>query len=216
MGEGVHNLIGCPRRSAGSADGPGASDAQLLERYAAAHDEAAFEALARRHGQMVLGVCRRVLGDAHEAEDAFQAAFLVLVRRAGEVRKGERLAGWLYGVAQRVAVRARAQAARRRDRERQGVPLDAVQAAGDEAPSDLKPLLHEEINRLPAPYRRPVVLCHLQGKTNEEAARELDCPVGTVKARLRRARALLGSRLAQRGLAPNGAAAPSLRLGRAI
>jgi RNA polymerase sigma factor (sigma-70 family) len=147
-----------------------------------------------------------VLGDAAEVEDAFQATFLVLVRRAGGIRQRELLAAWLYGVAQRVSARVRALSARRRAREGQAVAVEEVEAVRDEPDADLQPLLHEEIDRLPPPYRRPVVLCYLQGKTNAEAARELRCPAGTLKGRLSRARRLLRARLSRRGLALLGRA----------
>ena len=187
-------------RRAGPRGAGGDTDTALLERFAARREEAAFEALVCRHGPMVLGLCRRLLPDMQDAEDAFQATFLVLVRKAASLRQGELLAGWLYRVAYRIAVRARAVAARRRGRERQGVEMAEARpsGAGDEA--DLGPLLHEEVNRLPERYRLPVLLCYLQGRTNEQAARELAWPVGTVKGRLTRARALLRGRLARRGV----------------
>jgi RNA polymerase sigma factor (sigma-70 family) len=176
------------------------TDAALLERFVARREEAAFEALVRRHGPMVLGLCRRLLADVQDAEDAFQATFLVLVRKAGSLRQGKLLAGWLYRVAHRIAVRARVVAARRRGRERQGVEMAQARPGGAEGDADLGPLLHEEVNRLPEKYRVPVLLCYLQGRTNEQAARELAWPVGTVKGRLTRARALLRGRLARRGV----------------
>jgi RNA polymerase sigma factor (sigma-70 family) len=176
------------------------TDAALLERFAARREEAAFEALVRRHGPMVLGLCRRLLADVQDAEDAFQATFLVLVRKAGSLRQGKLLAGWLYRVAHRIANRARVVSARRRGRERQGVEMAQARPGGAEGEADLGPLLHEEVNRLPEKYRVPVLLCYLQGRTNEQAARELAWPVGTVKGRLTRARALLRGRLVRRGV----------------
>src|SRR5262245_49406667 len=179
---------------------PALTDSQLLERFVRRRDEAAFAALVARHGPMVLAVCRHLLPSAHDVEDAFQATFLVLVRRAADIQRRELLGNWLYGVAHRVATRARTQAAQRRTHGGQGI--DMVAAAADEGPGqDVQPVLHEEINRLAAKYRTPVVLCYLQGKTNEEAAQELGCPVGTVKGRLARARDLLRARLTRRGLA---------------
>jgi RNA polymerase sigma factor (sigma-70 family) len=177
------------------------SDAQLLERFVSRRDHAAFATLVARHGPMVLAVCRRLLPSVHDAEDAFQATFLVLVRRAAHIRQRELLANWLYGVAHRVATRARTQAARRRTYGGQDIERVAAEAPGEWPDRDVQPVLHEEINRLAAKYRTPVVLCYLQGKTNEEAAQELGCPVGTVKGRLARARNLLRGRLTRRGLA---------------
>jgi RNA polymerase sigma factor (sigma-70 family) len=182
-----------------AAGGP--SDAQLLKRFAAGGDEAAFELLVWRHGPMVLGVCRRLLRHAEDAEDAFQATFLVLVRKAASVRRGEAVGGFLYRVAYRVALAARARAARRAVR-----PLAFEVPAADEPLAevhgrDLGPVLDDELRRLPDRYRVPVVLCYLEGKTVDEAARELGCPRGTVGTRLARARERLRRRLTARGLA---------------
>jgi RNA polymerase sigma factor (sigma-70 family) len=180
----------------------GLSDAQLLERFLRQRDEAAFELLLRRHERMVLSVCRRVLPDANDADDAFQATFLVLVRKAGSIGKREALASWLYQVAYRCALKARVGAVRRRRHEKQGIDLTAV--AHTNAPAaierDLWPLLHEEVARLPAKYRAAVVLCYLEGATYDEAARQLGCPKGTISTRLTKARELLRGRLARRGL----------------
>lgn len=176
------------------------SDAHLLDRFASARDEAAFAELVRRHGSMVLGVGRSVLNDAHAAEDVFQATFLVLARKAASIRKQDSVGNWLYGVAYRIARNARVSAARRRERERQA-PSASAAAAGEEAMSrELCPLFAEELNRLPEKYRAPLVLCYLEGKTNEEAAQELRWPSGTIKGRLARAREVLRGRLARRGV----------------
>jgi RNA polymerase sigma factor (sigma-70 family) len=193
------------------------TDGQLLERFVSQREEAAFALLVRRHGPLVLGLCRRLLGNAADAHDAFQATFLVLVRKAHALDKRGSLAGWLYAVAYRVAVRARARAARRRDCERQACRMRARNTAGEPADPDLGPVLAEELNRLPEKYRSPVVLCYLEGKTHAEAARQLRWPLGTVRGRVARARDLLRRRLARRGLAlstgllaalsPGGAAA---------
>jgi len=183
----------------------GLSEGDLLERFVARRDEAAFEALVARHGPMVLGVCRRALRDPHDADDAFQATFLILARRAGAIRDREILARWLFGVARRVSARARVLAGRRRDRERPA----SEELAGpviDPADGELRAILDEEVGRLPDRYRSPVVLCYLEGRSHEEAARQLGWPVGTVKGRLSRARALLRSRLTRRGLAGPAAA----------
>jgi RNA polymerase sigma factor (sigma-70 family) len=175
-------------------------DDQLLERYVRLRDETAFEALLHRHGPLVFGVCRRLLYDAHDTEDAFQATFLILARKAGSVAPRSLVGHWLYGVACRVAARAR-KIALRRAREQSGADLAAVPGATEKTGSDLAPLLHEEVRRLPDKYRRPVVLCYLEGKTNEEAAQQLRWPVGTVKGRLNRAREMLRARLRRRGVA---------------
>lgn len=177
------------------------SDAQLLEQFAVGRDQAAFEALLHRHGPLVFGVCRRMLFDAHDAEDAFQATFLVLARRAGQIARRSLLSNWLYGVAFRVAARARRNAARRRAIERPDVDPAAVAESREPADPDLGPVLHEELQRLPDKYRGPVVLCYLEGKTTEAAADQLNWPVGTVKTRLDKARELLRSRLTRRGAA---------------
>jgi RNA polymerase sigma factor (sigma-70 family) len=194
----------------GSGVVAGLSDAELLERFrakrATAQDaalaaEAAFAALVARHGPMVLRVCRRALADANDVEDAFQATFLVLVRRARSVRVGDSLGRWLYGVARRVAAKARARS--QRDRVRTAPLADDPVAPDD--PADrigLLAALDEEVSRLPEKYRAPVVLCHLGGLTHAEAADRLRWPVGTVSGRLSRARDLLRDRLVRRGIAP--------------
>jgi RNA polymerase sigma factor (sigma-70 family) len=174
------------------------TDSELLQRYVADREEAAFEALVQRHGPMVLSLCRYLVHNPHDAEDAFQATFLVLVRRAASIRKPELLGNWLYGVAYRVATRARAQAAHRSAREKQGVDMIAIEPPWEG--NELRPVLHEELNRLPEKYRAPMVLCYLQGKTNEEAAKLLGWPTGTVKGRLSRARECLRNRLLRRGV----------------
>ena len=173
-------------------------DTQLLQRFLENREEAAFAALVERHGPMVLSVCRHMVHNAADADDAFQATFLVLVRRAASIRKPQLLGNWLYGVAYRVAARARAQAARRRARERPEVEMIAADPCREG--NEWGPVLHEELNHLPEKYRAPMVLCYLQGKTNQEAAKLLAWPVGTVKGRLTRARALLRKRLTRRGV----------------
>jgi RNA polymerase sigma factor (sigma-70 family) len=175
-------------------------DRQLLERFASARDEAAFAALVRRHGPMVLGVCRRLLPDAHEAEDAFQATFLVLVHKAGSLGRPEQLGPWLHGVAARTAARAR-QAARRRAREREPAAPPDGDPAAEVMGRELRQVLDEELGRLAPKYRAPLVLCYLEGKTTEEAAGLLGCPRGTVLSRLARGRDRLRARLVRRGVA---------------
>jgi RNA polymerase sigma factor (sigma-70 family) len=198
----------------GNGAASGLTEWQLLRRYNARRDEAAFAALVARHGPMVLGVCRRVLDRPEDVEDAFQATFLVLARKAGGLRERGALGTWLYGVAHRVALRARSQSARRRARERTavgevlGLGPDRLGGPGpDSGPDpDLGPVLDEELGRLPAHYREAVVLCYLDGLTHEQAARQLGWPIGTVKGRLARARELLRGRLTRRGLTLSAAA----------
>jgi RNA polymerase sigma factor (sigma-70 family) len=186
----LYRLLGPPR-------GHDSSDAQLLERFVAGRDEAAFELLVWRHGPTVLGVCRRVLRNEQDAEDAFQATFLVLVRKAGSISKRQAVGSWLYRVAHRVALRALAG-----KRLASGVAVVDVPAEPAPEPDwgDLRPVLDEEVNCLPEKYRAPFVLCYLEGKTNEEAARQLGCPRGTVQSRLAWARQRLRERLGRRGL----------------
>jgi RNA polymerase sigma factor (sigma-70 family) len=183
------------------------SDAQLLERFLAHHDEAAFAALVQRFGPLVLRVCSRVLADEHAVEDAFQATFLILVRRARSIRKRRALGSWLYGVAYRVAARARAEAGRRRAPERELPARAAADPLDEVSRRDLRAVLDQELSRLPAKYREPLVLCYLEGMTTEEAARELGWPQGTVFTRLARGRDRLRARLVRRGVT---LAAPAL------
>jgi RNA polymerase sigma factor (sigma-70 family) len=189
----------------------GLSDAQLLERFATRHGEAAecaFAALLERHGPMVLRVCHSVLGDPHDAQDALQATFLILVRKAGAVRRRESLAGWLYGVALRVAAHSRSTAARRRAVEFAAGSIRARCFAPP--PEDRHLELWDEVDRLPERFRLAVVLCYLEGLTHEQAAARLEWPVGTVRSRLARARQRLRGRLTKRGLAPSAAVLAAL------
>ena len=188
-------------RLVSSEQAEGEPDRDLLERFATQHEEAAFAALLRRHGPMVLAVCRRVLGDANDAEDAFQATFLILIRKASSISRPERLGNWLYGVAYRTALDARGNRARRQARERQVAEMPAAEVADDPVWQDLRPILDEELNRLPEKYRAPLVFCYLEGKTKEETAKQLGWPEGTVSGRLARAKEMVRSRLARRGLA---------------
>lgn len=176
------------------------SDTQLLQRFAERGDQAAFAALVQRHGPLVLGVCRRVLQHDQDTEDAFQAAFVVLARKAGTISKHESLASWLYKVAYRIALRARGDKARRHAHEQQTPPREHSEI-GDVVQRELQQILDEEVQRLPEKYRAPILLCYLQGQTNEEAAAVLHCPTGTVKIRLLRGREMLRKRLLRRGLA---------------
>ena len=169
----------------------GLSEWELLEQFLARRDELAFQVLVSRHGPMVQGICRRMLANAADAEDAFQATFLVLLKRADSLGPGDAIAAWLHGVAVRVAQQARCAAARRGRRERLGVAVEAAASDPSGEDPELHKILDEEINRLPLKYRAPIVLCYLEGRTHEEAARQLQWPLGTVKGRLARARSLL-------------------------
>jgi RNA polymerase sigma factor (sigma-70 family) len=185
--------------SAGMTGDP--SDGQLLRLFKERRDrssEAAFATMMERHGPMVLRVCHQILGDSDDALDAFQATFLVLVRKADSVRNRDSVASWLHGVARRVALRARADAARRREHERRRA---AMAAASVRDTAEDRPEIHDEIARLPEKYREPVVLCYLEGMSVEVAAQRLGCPEGTVLSRLARARDRLRLGLTRRGLA---------------
>ncbi len=187
------------------------SDEQLLERFTAQSESAgeiAFEAIVRRHGPMVMGVCRALLGNQHDADDAFQATFIVLALRAGAVRKRRSLGPWLHGVAARICGRARLVSRRRREAE---LPAEALSdhRSHDPALADLHQVLDEELRRLPEKYRRPIVLCYLEGRSQEDAARELGWTKGTISGRLARAKEVLQRRLIRRGLAPAALAATS-------
>ena len=181
------------------------SDGELLDRVAGGsreEAERAFAALVERHGPAVLRACRGVLGDDHAAEDAAQATFLVLAKKARSLRAGETIVPWLFGVAVRVAGKMRVAAARRRKHERIGAELREERMPTSPA-VDLGPAVHEEVGRLPEKYRAPVVLCYFEGLSHEEAARRLGWPVGTVRGRLARARDRLRPRLTRRGLSPS-------------
>lgn len=187
----LRNLAGEPERDA--------SDADLLARFAGQCDETAFEALVRRHGRLVLGVCRRVLRQEQDAEDAFQAAFLVLARKAGSIRRRQALPGWLHQVAFHIALKARRQNQTRQAREREARNMARTQTA-DAGTPELATMVDEEIQRLPEKYRLPLILCYLQGKTHVQAAKELGCPPGSMSSRLTQARELLRDRLTGRGI----------------
>lgn len=190
----IRRAIGLPL----AADSP---DSDLLERFVHRGEEAAFEAILRRHGPLVLGACRRMLSDPHDVEDAFQATFFIFVRKARGIARGEAVGSWLYRVAYHAAARVRSTTTRRRTQE---TTLDETKVAAPAAAEDLhdlQPLLDDAVNRLPEKYRRPVVLCCLEGKSNEQAARELGCAVGTVGTRLSRARERLRAMLTRRGVA---------------
>ncbi|MGE3805685.1 MAG: RNA polymerase sigma factor [Gemmataceae bacterium] len=191
MPAGLDTVVRYLRRFAGRAEVDDQSDGQLLARFVHERDESAFAELVQRHGGMVLDVCRRILGAGPDAEDACQAAFIVLVQRASSVRKQESLGSWLHGVACRCALKARTALARRRAHERQAAAMSPHTAAAPAGHHDLGAAIDEEIARLPAKYREPVLLCYIQGKAYDDAARLLGCPKGTLSIRLSRARDLL-------------------------
>jgi RNA polymerase sigma factor (sigma-70 family) len=199
-------LIGQLRRAVQEPGSGALTDADLLARWVNGRDEAAFEVLLWRHGPMVLSVCRRLLRCAQDAEDAFQATFLALVRKAGSIGKREAVSSWLFKVAYRAALRAGARAGPVKGTDPRYLAFVAVQPHDDLVWRDLRPVLDEEVRRLPERYRVPFILCYLEGKTNEEAAREMGCPTGTVLSRLARARERLRARLTRRGLALTTAA----------
>jgi RNA polymerase sigma factor (sigma-70 family) len=201
---GTHPILRHLRRAVLRAEGTEAADGQLLERFIANRDPAAFEALLRRHGPMVLGVCRRALGNPHDADDAFQATFLVLARKAASVSPREKVGNFLYGVARTTALRAKAANAKRRLRERPLTDLPEPQARPRDGAGDLRPLLDEELSRLPAKYRLLLVLCDLEGRARKDVARQLGMPEGTLSSRLTTARGMLAKRLARHGLAVSG------------
>jgi RNA polymerase sigma factor (sigma-70 family) len=203
----TRRLIVHPERGSREEERVVPGDEQLLDRFLHGEpevSEAAFRALVKRHGPMVMGVCRHVLNQDEDAEDAFQATFLTLARKAESIRDQRLLSAWLYEVAYRIAIRARSTAARRRDQEKAGAALTSMstlpQHEHEAAWAELRPVLHDELNRLPEKYRLPIILSYLEGRTNEEVAGLLCWPVGTVKGRLSRARDLLRTRLLRRGL----------------
>jgi RNA polymerase sigma factor (sigma-70 family) len=203
----LHHL----RHLIGSVPAAALTDGQLLERFLADRDETAVEVLVRRHGPLVFGVCRRVLHDAHAAEDAFQATFLVLMRKAPSLDRGKPLGSWLYTVAYRLALRARANELRRQRCEEQAVRTRPPTDGRTTSPSDLVVALEEELHRLPERHRAPLMLCYLDGKTNDQAAAILGCPRGSMAARLALAREQLRECLARRGfVAPAAGIAAAL------
>jgi RNA polymerase sigma factor (sigma-70 family) len=196
----------------GSGTVAGMTDGQLLERFATSRgpeSESAFAALVARHGPMVLRVCRQFLGDTHDADDAFQAAFLTLAGKAGALRQPDRLGPWLYGVAVRKSRKLKQQRARRWKHERRSAAAavgggEEPQAKSREELREESAALHEELARLPEKYRAPIVLCYLEGHTHETAAAALGWPLGTVRGRLARARDQLRARMTARGAVPSG------------
>jgi RNA polymerase sigma factor (sigma-70 family) len=195
----VHQFLDRVRRVALAHDGAGLSDSQLLTRFVRHRDGDAFTALVRRHGPMVLGICRRVLGNPHDAEDAFQATFLVFARKAASVAVPNALGGWLCRVAYRTAREARGPIARRRTKEQQVQDMPDRELGADEEWNELLPLLDRELDRLPEKYRLPVVLCELEGRSRKAVAAQLHIPEGTVCSRLAYAKKLLAKRLSRYG-----------------
>ena len=181
------------------------TDGQLLDGFIGRQDESAFAEIVRRHGPMVYGLCKRLLGNAHDAEDAFQATFMVLVRRARAVSPRELVGNWLYGVAYRVALDAASRVSRRRAREKQVVDMPHPTTTPEDA-ADLRPVLDLELSRMPEKYRVPIVLCELEGRSRREVARQLHLPEGTLSSRLAAGRKMLAIRLARHGLPLSGAA----------
>ena len=178
------------------------TDGQLLECFVSRRDEAAVAAIVQRHGPMVWGVCRRVLGNHHDAEDAFQATWLVLVRKAPSILPREMVANWLYGVANQTALKARGMTAKRQAREKQVNEMSEPEAPTEaDLAHELQPLLDQELSKLPDKYRIAIVLCDLEGKTRKEVACQLKIPEGTLSSRLTTARTLLAKRLGRHGLA---------------
>jgi C-terminal peptidase prc len=214
----LHSVVRHLRRLAESPRCASATDKQLLESFAVRHDETAFAALVHRYGPLVWGVCRRLLRHTHDAEDVFQAAFLVLARKAGAIPWRDSVSNWLYQVAYRLAAEARTKAARRRFHERRAGALARTCSQPEPTRLELCALLDEELHRLPPKYRTPLLLCYLEGWTSDQAARQLGWSVRTLHRRLAQGRELLRQRLIQRGvtlsaalllpaLAPGGASA---------
>src|SRR5579871_3879425 len=205
MTQGPMNQLLRHLRRAAHAGQPCLSDGELLACFIERREETAFAALLRRHGPMVLGVCRRILGNVHDAEDAFQATFLVLVRKASSVRPREAVGNWLYGVAYRTALEARTRLLRRRTRERELVDIPHADNRPDACWFELQAVLDHELHRLPDKYRLAVVLCDLEGRSRKEVARQLAIPEGTLSSRLATAHKKLAWRLTRYGLSVSGA-----------
>lgn len=201
----VRQVIRRLRREHLLRDGARLTDGQLLERFVAQRDDAAFEALVELHGPMVFGVCRRILRHCQDAEDAFQATFLVFARKASSIGRRERLANWLFGVARRTALKSRSLNARRTEKQIPLAQIPEPASVGSSADVELEGWLDFEISRLPDTYRLPILICDLEGRPQTEAAQQLGCLPGTLSVRLSRARAMLATRLARRGYALSAA-----------
>ncbi len=205
----ISEIIQSLGRRALPRDGAGPTDGQLLDDFLSRHDESAIASIVARHGPMVWGVCRRTLRNHQDAEDAFQATFLVLLRKAASIVPKEKLADWLYGVANQTALKARSTAAKRRLREMQVVAMPEPIGEAERS-HELRDFLDQELRRLPFKYRVVILLCDLQGRTRKEAARQIGVPEGTVAGRLARARAMLARGLTRQGLSLSGAALASV------
>lgn len=203
---GLHRFVSSVRQAAILRDPAALSDGRLLDAFLTCGDEAAFALLVKRHGPMVLGVCSRVLGNVHDAEDAFQAVFLVLARKAGSIVPRDLVGNWLHGVAYRTALQARGRLARHRARERQVNDMPHTAVAPDVDLDALHQALDSELDQLPEKYRVPVVLCDLEGRSRKEVAGHLKIPEGTLSSRLAKGRELLAKRLARHGIAMSAAA----------
>src|SRR5262245_5898831 len=199
-----------PRRAPAPPGTNEPGDGELLGRYVATQDSAAFEALMSRHGAMVWRVCNRMAHEPQDAEDAFQATFLVLLRKAHALDRRPSLGSWLYGVAFRAALKANACAVRRRAHERQAAERLTMEQSDPDRWNELRPVLDAELSGLPEKYRAPLVLCYLEGRSNEQAARELGWAAGSMSRRLECARTLLHRRLVGRGVTLSGAALAAL------
>ena len=206
----INEVLQHVRSSLRLPDGAGATDGELMDAFVNGREPAALEVLVRRYAPMVWGVCRRLLVNHQDAEDAFQATFLVLVRKGASIRSRCKVGNWLYGVAYQTARKARATAAKRRAREQQVTHMPEPAATPDDRDTDLQPLLDQELSRLPEKYRTVLVLCELGGTALKDAARQLGCAEGTVGSRLTRARTMLAKRLAGRGLAVTGSTIAAL------
>lgn len=201
MGRASIPLLSQYLRSLTASHSDPSTDHELLQRFVARREEAAFAALVERHAAMVLGLCRSILRNPHDAEDIFQATFLVLARKAGKIRKGDSVGSWLYAVAYRLSHKERVRASKRRMCEQQTTMLPEQTPMDQVTWGELRDILHEEVSRLPEKYRAAIVLCYWEGRTHEQAGQELHCAKSTIKDRLEKARAMLRTRLARRGLA---------------
>jgi RNA polymerase sigma factor (sigma-70 family) len=202
----LDRLVSNVRRVALQRDGAALPDGRLLESFLSCQDEAAFALLVKRHGRMVLGVCRRIIGNEHDAEDAFQAVFMTLARKAGSIVPRDLVGNWLHGVAYRTALQARGRLGRRRARERQVIDVPEPMAAPLADVQELHQLLDRELEKLPEKHRLPIVLCELEGRPRKEVAGQLKIPEGTLSSRLANGRALLARRLSRHGVTLSSAA----------
>jgi len=202
----MNRIVRHLRRAVLLRDGHELTDGRLLESFRTCADEAAFEVLVKRHGPMVLGVCKRVIGNIHDAEDALQAVFLVLAKKAASIARSDLVGNWLYGVAYRTALQARARLGRRRAREIQVKDMPQPTVSSDMELHELHQALDLELNKLPDKYRVPIVLCDLEGRPRKDVAGRLKVPEGTLSSRLAKGRQLLARRLLRHGLALSGAA----------